>query len=542
MPNPVLDLTRALQERSIDRRRFLQGVLALGVSMPAALALLEACGQGITQTQKGTMSDDTGQLASINSLDPDRSGFVIDQFVHLQVYQSLLRFDTQDLTKPYPSLASSYTRSNDGKTYRFTLQKGAVFSDGTAVTSADVVFSINRNRNLKDIGQFIPDDMTATAVDPQTVDVMVQTADISVPWYLAHVDSAILNSSLVKQHGGTDGSSPDTATTWLNQNSVGSGPYIFDSVDQWQQVILKANSKYWGPGPKPVYQRVVVRQTAVATQALDVQKGDAQIALDLTNSQAGGLTGNINVHTGLSHFILYCGLNRDPAVSTASANPAFREAVRYGIDYDGFLQIVKPAIRLGGYAPPSYLGGLPSTAGIKRDVTRAKSVLASSGLSNPTIKLSFPSDNPEGVDFVQLATKVQSDLKEVGITVQLDGAPISVMAFPYHAGKTAFILFEDAVDFPDPVMILDFTPSSHFGARMNWKTGQDTTTDSLVAAAKSAVDPQQRATAYQTLQPDLLDHGYFIPICQPAHTVVAAQSVSNLTVDTFHYVNLASLT
>jgi len=497
MPNGIQDLTRALQDRSIDRRMFLQGAFALGLSIPSALAILEACGSAGGGATKGTLVIDTGQLTSINSLDPALSGFVIDQFTHLQVYQSLLRFNDKDLTKSYPSLASSYTVSSDGLTYTFTLQKGAVFSDGTPVTADDVVFSINRNRNLKGNGQFIPDNLTVAAVDSQTVKLMVPTPNISIPWYVAQVDTAILNSTVLKQHGGTDGSTPDNSAAFINQNSVGSGPYMFESVDPWQQVVLKTNPKYWGPGPKPTYQRAIIRQTAAATQSLDIQKGDAQIALDLTNAQASALSGNIDLHAGTSHFILYFGLNADPAISTVTSNPGFREAVAYGVDYDGFLQIVKPAIRLGGYAPPSYLGGLPSSAAITRDVTRAKAALASAGLTNPTVTLSYPSDNPEGIDMVTLATKVQADLQEVGITVQLDGSPIAVLAGPYHAGKTAFILFEDAIDFPDPVMVLDFGPDAHFGARMHWHIGQNPTTDALVTAATSAVDPQQRATAYR---------------------------------------------
>ena len=61
------------------------------------------------------------------------------QMVSGNIYESLLRYDTK--LDPQPSLAKSWTISDDGLTYTFTLQDGVKWHDGEAFTAADVVFS-----------------------------------------------------------------------------------------------------------------------------------------------------------------------------------------------------------------------------------------------------------------------------------------------------------------------------------------------------------------------------------------------------------------
>src|SRR5688500_6866969 len=55
-------------------------------------------------------------------------------------YNTLLRTDPNDKsgTKPYPSIAESWTTSSDGKTYTFKIRRGVKFHDGSDLTSKDV--------------------------------------------------------------------------------------------------------------------------------------------------------------------------------------------------------------------------------------------------------------------------------------------------------------------------------------------------------------------------------------------------------------------
>src|SRR5262245_64316755 len=55
-------------------------------------------------------------------------------------YNTLLRVDPNDPsgTKPVPSLAESWTVTNDGRTYTFKIRRGVKFHDGSEMTSKDI--------------------------------------------------------------------------------------------------------------------------------------------------------------------------------------------------------------------------------------------------------------------------------------------------------------------------------------------------------------------------------------------------------------------
>src|SRR5262245_48950477 len=91
-------------------------------------------------------------------------------------YNTLLRVDPNDRTgtKPAPSLAESWTVSDDKKTYTFKLHKGVKFHDGSEMTSKDVKASYDKiifppaGVGSSRKGQYA-DVATVGAPDPHTV-------------------------------------------------------------------------------------------------------------------------------------------------------------------------------------------------------------------------------------------------------------------------------------------------------------------------------------------------------------------------------------
>ena len=217
-------------------------------------------------------------------------------------------------------------------------------------------------------------------------------------------------------------------------------------------------------------------------------------------------------------------------MSKATSNPDFQEAVRYGIDYQGLLELAgEGSLQAAGVVPSMFLGSLPQEQGVKRDVARAKAALAKSGLGKPAVSMSYPSDlQVNGLSFGDLAARVKQNLAEVGITVNLKPAPTQTALDTYRNGKEQMGLWYWGPDFPDPSDYLVFLPGATVGARAKWAKGADPALESLGAEAQQTTDDAVREKLYQQIQQRLNERSPFMPLIQPAQLLVSVKSISNV--------------
>ena len=402
--------------------------VASGSSAPASAAPAasgSSSSAAAPVTSSGTVVVDTA--FQLKTADPGRmfepTGLLIDH----AMYATLLTFDGDNVKKPVPDLAESYTASPDGKVYTFKLRKDAVFSDGTPVTSADVVFSLNRVANLKGNPSFLMAGITVSAPDASTVVLTSAAPNPAIPFIVPNSALGILNSKAVKAEGGSDAVGADTsdkAEAALNAKSEGAGPYVLDSYSTTTQVVMTANPKYWGTKPK--YEKIIVRNVQANVQKLNVLKGQSQIAVDLSPAQAEGLDSTVQTISGASPNVFFLFTNNSAAISKVTSNPDFQEAVRYGVDYDSLVSLAGTgAVQANGIIPTMFLGSLRGRHRYQARRGQGEGCEAKSGLTNPTVALSYPSDiQVNGLNFGDLAAKVQANLADVGITVNL--APTSI--------------------------------------------------------------------------------------------------------------------
>lgn len=129
------------------------------VHLSVTLALLGVASVSDAQTRGGTLR--VGGQADIVGLDPHTVSAASSAWVAEQIYDSLLTVTPKG--EPAPSIAQKWNVAGDGLTYTFTLRPNVKFSNGKALTSKDVVYSLKRITNPKPL---LPDRMTSAKSPP----------------------------------------------------------------------------------------------------------------------------------------------------------------------------------------------------------------------------------------------------------------------------------------------------------------------------------------------------------------------------------------
>jgi peptide/nickel transport system substrate-binding protein len=486
----------------------------------------------------------------IKTADPQRAFEPTASIVNRAEFDTLLTYKGADVAHPVPMLAESYTASKDAKTFTFKLKKNVHFADGTPLTSADVVFSFNRLINLKGNPSFLLADVSVAAKGKYGVVLRSKTPNTALPAILANTSLGIVNSKLVKAHGGTDApdaDKTDKAEQWFNSgNSVGagSGPYVLKQYSTTSQIVLQPNAKYWGPN-KPKWSSVVVRNMIAATQLINIQRGSHEVAIDLASDQAQSLRGNKKLKVSLtpSTWVFWLFANNDKSISPITPNKHFQNAVRYAIDYRSVVGVAGPgAIQAPGIIPNMFLGSLPQKLRINQNVAKAKSELAASGIGSTKITLEFPSDlTINGVPFASMAQKVQANLQSVGFNVDLAGAPVGTWLQKYRDGKMAFGLSLWGPDYPDPADYLAFLPGKLVGTRVGWPAGSDPALEKLGDQALVTTNAKARQALYQQIQQKLNADGPFFPLIQPTQVFVATTDLKGAVFNPVYQIDVTQV-
>ena len=497
----------------------------LSAALAAAL-VLGACSSEDSGDNGGssTLTVDTSFV--VKSLDPgavyEPTGNVI---VHA-LYDTLVTFDGSDISKPVPDLAKSYTASPDGKSFTFVLRDDAVFNDGSKVTAADVVFSLNRLKNLKGSAAAIVKDLSASATDEHTVVVTSAVLNPNVPTILAEPYAGILSAKLAKEHGGQDGpdaSKTDKLGSYLNTATVGSGPYRIESFDAASRIVLTANDKYWGN--KPAFKRVVFQNMDVQNQKLTMSKQPkSEIALDLAGDSLSGLPSALQ-QSGSADSYYQLRLHADPAVSEVTSNRDWVNALQAALDYKGLAALFgSSGVPAAGIVPTAYAGALPESEAQTQDLAKAKSLAAQSGVASKSVKLLYPAITFGGVDLGTIAAKVQSDAAKAGLKIELDPAPIASFLDQRRGGKVAFSFSPQLLDYPVAASVVaDLMPGGGTAEAAGWTA--DRADPATVAAANkvlTALDAKEQVAALQDWQRLMINHSPYITLVYNSGTVVAS--------------------
>jgi peptide/nickel transport system substrate-binding protein len=315
-----------------------------------------------------------------------------------------------------PSLAQSWSASEDGLSYDFALRQGATFHNGDPVTAEDVRFSFERYRGASH------DLMKERVAVIETPDPQSVRFKLKEPWpdfltFYATASGAgwIVPKKYVEKVG-EDG---------FKKAPIGAGPYKFVSFTPGVELVLEAFDQYWRKTPS--VKRLVFKSIPEETTRLAaLQRGEVDIVYSIRGELAEELrrTPGLTLKSVLSPapFWVYFADQWDP--KSPWHDERVRRAASLAIDRKG----INDAITLGyskitGSIIPytfEYFWQPPMPT---YDPAQAKRLLAEAGHPNGFDAGEFYCDS----SYSNVAEAVLDNLQAAGFRVRL--RPLERAAF-----------------------------------------------------------------------------------------------------------------
>lgn len=511
-------------------KRLLRNGAFVLLAAGAAGALLS---QVSAQNSRQTTLVYGGDWTDLITLDPGQSYEFSGGLITDNLYQTLVKFDGEDLSKLKPSVAITWNVKNAGDAWKVTFKLGLQkFASGRRVTATDVVYSFDRAIALKGNGSFLFTDVanmkvgSTKALDPQTVEVTLpKTASPqSFLSLLTFNIGGIVDAEEVKKHE-VNG---DFGSNWLKTNSAGSGPFVLKQWDQGQQVVLDANPN---SQLKPKLSRVIIRNIQESNaQKIALESGEIDIAENLSPEmiKEKQKDSKFVVYNADSSRLQYVAMNSGKDSQFADAR--VRQAVRWAIDQDSIIKDLA-----GGFAKkmqtiiPAGLAGANTATPYKVDLEKAKALLAAAGKgSGFEFEFLVPTGVcGAGVPCADLAAKIQADLAKIGLKANIKQIAQAEGLKIYRAQKAQMVLFQWSPDFPDPDG--NGTPMADYNAKsLAWRNDWNSPAASKLAQ-QAALEPNvtKRAGLYKQLTELVLNDGPFAILYQPTVPVVLSNKVEN---------------
>ncbi len=422
-----------------------------------------------------------------------------------KLFDGLLARDA-DL-KLTPALAKALPQvADDGLTYTYTLREGVEFSDGEPLTASDVVFTYRTMLDEKTNNTARSELDAVKKVRADGDDKVVFTLKYPYAPFAARTVLPVVPEHIAARQDPNTGS--------FNAKPVGTGPYVLSSWSKGEKLTFKANPNYWGPAPKvKTFTMAVIADDNV--RATRLRSGDLDGAILPPNLAATFKDDEgLQTYDAKSYDFRTVTL---PQQNKVTGDRAIRQALDAAVDRRAMVDRI-----LDGAGRPAY-GPLPVddpwfAQGIEReqDLGKARRILDQAGWKTgeggirtkggqqAAFTLLYPSGDKVRQDH---ALAYASDAKKAGIDVTVESATWEVVE-PRMKDDAVLAGFGSTGD-PD-FGLYTLLHSSLAGDGFNNMARYDNAAvDEALDSGRRSQDPKKRATAYDTLQRELVkDPGY----------------------------------
>jgi len=454
-----------------------------------------------------------------------------------------------------PQLAANYSEGTDGLTWTFKLKPNLKFSDGTPLTSQDVVYSIDRalqpavksytssiylglikdsdKLNAGKIKTIIGDSLLKP--DPNTVKIITNRKASYFLDALSYSCSYVVEKSLVDKYGAH-------FTDHLNEGG-GAGPFKVSEYTHGKQIVFVPNPNYYGPKPQltklvyPFYNKADSMYAAY-------QAGQVDLAgiLSANLAEAKKLPNN-QYHQVPQLWINYYTMNY---LVKPFDNIKIRQAFELAIDKDliahrVWKDIVIPTNHIVPKGMPGYNANLTDPEGVastKGDPAKA-SALVRQGVQEegwtslaqvPTIKLTYPGGSHDQDN--EVAALIQMWQKTLGISVKpnpedFNKLLLDMVAAANNPKGLQFWNTSWSADYPDPQdwTTLQFDKGApnntmNYGQNSTAEAAQQQQVQQQLEAADVNPDQYGRLRAYNQAEQLLVNDVAWLPVNQVTRSQV----------------------
>ena len=448
------------------------------------------------------------------TLDPHNTESGGDTKVIVQIYETLLRVDPENVDNLVPVLAQSWEVSAEGMTITFQMREGVTFHDGAKLDALAAKNSLDRLQGRYQDVPAAPYRSYFKFIEAIEADGMTLTVRLNRPVArvalrnLASFPASIVSPALL---AATQGMDAGQRSTFISEWASGTGPFYLQQFDSADTLVrLGANEDYWAGAP--AVKRAVFRQVTDPNSQLEyLRSGQADILDDVPRSvwQELETYPNIHLHRFWALNVCYLGVN---VKHQATRDMRVRQAMRLAIDREGLLELYYGTARATysivaqpfaeydpDYRPPG------TEAPLAERLERARALVREAGAQGRAMSIYYPlNPRPYLPTPDKVADKIRQQLETVGLSVKIVGVPNKELFESVRHDRYELILIGWMTDNADPdnfyTPLTDGDGETGIPSPNNPGRTFDPEIHELIVQAQSMTDVQERVAAYRAIE------------------------------------------
>jgi peptide/nickel transport system substrate-binding protein len=450
--------------------------------------------------------------------------------------KGLWSFDTNN--QPVPEIAAELPSaengglSADGKTITVKLRDDVVWSDGTALTADDFVFTYDMIMSEKNVVQsrYPYEEFVASVEAKDKTTLVVNFNEPFAPW-LTTIFTYVLPKHVLQPAFDSAGTLDNAE--WNRQPTVGVGPFVFKEWESGSHIAFTANARWISP---PKLEQVFIRIVPDdAAQEAAIIAGDTDIGVFLSSDQiakieAGGQVQAVAVLSGYDEgwFLNVSPDTAHPAMLDVNVRKAIALATdRFTIVQDLLLEEVNPVNATFWDGTPPF--GNPSLKPYPYDPEQAAQLLEAAGWRDSNgdgirdkdgveLKLRYITNQRELRKSVQAV--VQQQWAKVGIGAELVNYSSDVYwngyndGGPQAQGQYDVAEYSSVGSFPDPDASANWLCAQISSADnpdgANWQGYCNPQMDDLLKRQAATLNREERIQLFHDIQQIMYDEVIYV--------------------------------